>query len=109
MSRNASPSSFQLVEFLQLGNNRVWLGPVTGTEFFAPRGQNPAAVEYSAPLQQQGYAAQGYPTGPVPQMQQQYTGGTIPQQYTDGPSPQQAPMSYPPNNGYHPSAPQVQA
>jgi len=80
------------------GNDRVWLGPVTGTEFFAPRGQNSAPMEYSAP--QQGYMdqQQGYP---YPQMQQQ--------QYTGGPIPQQDPMSYPPNNGYSPGmAPQVQ-
>jgi len=86
------------------GNDRVWLGPVPGTEFFAPAGraeQSPDAVEY-APQQQvpQGYMVQqGYPAAD-PQMQQQYTGNTML-------DPQQTPTSYPPNNGYDTGAPPV--
>lgn len=86
------------------GNSRVWVGPVTGTEFFAPAGkteQSSEAVQYAPASQQQvpqGYAAQqGYP-----QMQQQYTGGPVPQQYTGGHAPQQP--SYPPSNAYNPQA-----
>lgn len=75
------------------GNDRVWLGPVTGTEFFAPAGkaeQSQDAVEY-APQQ----VPQGYSTQP---MEQQYTGNTY-----LGP---QQPVSYPPSNGYEaPAAP----
>lgn len=88
------------------GNDRVWLGPVPGTEFFAPAGkaeQSQDAVEYAPQQQQvpQGYMVQqGYPAAD-PHMQQQFTGNT----YLG--SPEQTPASYPPNSGYNAEAPPV--